>query len=195
MTARQMSFFSASARPLRPDDAEGLLCGPGQVVRRPDAARVSVVVADAWRVAPLVDALHAAGVAAEAAPAHEAEMAVRTAFEPGLIALADAWQRAGAKRAPANLTLDGPRLRFWALAAGRRDNVGYVLGLAPTDEAVWPAVGGALSAAGLAAVFVGPRADGPAYRITGARRLDRFRELIGDRPEGVPARGWVGDDA
>ncbi|HZG96600.1 MAG TPA: hypothetical protein VEZ46_18035, partial [Mycobacteriales bacterium] len=177
-----------------PDDAEGLLCGPGQVVRRPDAARVSVVVADRWRVAPLVEALRAAGLAAEAAPAHEAEMTVRTAFEPGLLAVADAWQRAGAKRAPADLSLDGPRLRFWALAAGRRDSVGYLLGLAPTDEAVWSGVGGALSTAGLAAVFVGPRADGPAYRITGARRLDRFRELIGDRPEGVPPEGWLGDE-
>lgn len=187
----QLSFFSAAARPLRPDDVEGLLCGPGQVVRSGAAARVSVVVDASWRVDPLIAALTAAGLPSEAASAHAGEMSVRTAFDPVLLPVAEAWSGGGAKRAPRSLVLDGPRLRLWALAAGRQDASGYLLGLGPSDEAVWTGVGAALAAAGLAAVFLGPRADGPAYRITGVRRLDRFRELVGDRPDGVPEDAWI----
>jgi hypothetical protein len=190
VTGGQLSFFSAAARPLRPDDVDGLLCGPGQIVRSGDAARVSVVVDARWRVDPLVAELAAAGLRSELAPAHAGEMSVRTAFEPVLLPVALAWSGGGSKRAPQGLVLDGPRLRMWSLAAGRYDASGYLLALGPQDDAVWAGVGAALAGAGLAAVFVGPRADGPAYRITGVRRLDRFRELVGDRPDGVPDGAW-----
>jgi hypothetical protein len=39
-------------------------------------------------------------------------------------------------------------------------------------------------------VLVGPRADGPAYRIVGRRRLVRLLELVGDQPAGVPDDAW-----
>ncbi len=51
----QLSFFSAGTRPAGPDDLEGLLCGPGQVVRSDGAARVSVIVHDEWRVGLLLE--------------------------------------------------------------------------------------------------------------------------------------------
>lgn len=191
MSGGQLSFFSASARPLRPDDVEGLLCGPGQVVRSGDAARVSVVVDAPWRVDALIAELTAAGLPSEPATAYGDRLGVRTAFEPALRPIADAWSGGGSKRAPRPLVLDGPRLRLWALAAGRQDASGYLLGLGPNDDEVWPGVGAALAGAGLAAVFVGPRADGPAYRVTGVRRLDRLRELVGDRPDGVPEDAWL----
>jgi hypothetical protein len=190
VTHGQLSFFSAAARPLRPDDVEGLLCGPGQVVRDGDRARVSIVVDAPWRVDALVTELAAAGLRSELAPAHAGEMSVRTAFERLLLPVAEAWSGAGSKRPPPGLALDGPRLRLWSLAAGRNDASGYLLGLGAQDDAVWAGVGAALAGAGLAAIFVGPRADGPAYRITGVRRLDRFRELVGDRPDGVPESAW-----
>ncbi|MEO6713658.1 MAG: hypothetical protein ABIM89_09550, partial [Mycobacteriales bacterium] len=189
MIGVQLSFFSAAARAARPEDVEGLLCGPGQIVRQGQLARVSVVVL-AERAEPLAAALREAGLSTEIAPAPGGELSVRTAFEAALSGVADAWSGAGAKRAPVGLTLDGPRLRFWSLASGVSLPGGYLLALGPSDETVWPAVGGALAAAGLAAVFVGPRADGPAYRVTGVRRLDRLRELVGDAPDGVAAHLW-----
>jgi hypothetical protein len=185
----QLSFFSAAARAARPEDVEGLLCGAGQIVRQGALARVSVVV-EASRAQPLAVALRDAGLATDTASAPGGQTSVRTAFDQALIAVADAWAGGGTKRAPASLVLDGPRLRFWALAGGAPDGGGYRFALGPHDEAVWPPVGAALAAAGLAAVFVGPRADGPAYRITGVRRLDRLRELVGERPDGVPTDAW-----
>lgn len=187
----QLSFFSAGSRPADIGDLEGLLCGPGQVVRQGDTARISVIVSDGWRVHALLDALDALGLEGGTADAHEeGGTVVRTPFSPGLAPLATRWSGAGSKRAPADLALDGPRLRWWAIAAGHGDPMGYLLRLGEQDEPVWPAVGAALVRAGLAAAQVGPRADGPAYRITGQRRLTRLRELVGERPEGVPDDAW-----
>src|SRR5258707_301004 len=45
----QLSFFSAEALPPTVYDVEGLLAGPGQVVRRGDSAPVSVVGAEDLR--------------------------------------------------------------------------------------------------------------------------------------------------
>lgn len=192
VSSGQLSFFSAGARPADVSDLEGLLCGPGQVVTRAGAARISVIVHDEWRVGALLAALTTLGLDGGVADAHEeGGTAVRTPFDPRLAPLAERWSGGGSKRAPANLTLDGPRLRWWALAAGHNDALGYSLLLGPQDEAVWPAVGAALVRAGLSAAQIGPRADGPAYRVTGQRRLARLRELIGERPEGVPADAWL----
>ena len=188
----QLSFFSADALPPSPDDLEGLLCGTGQVVRQGDAARVSVVVPDGeqWRIPVLHAGLVELDLSGETAPAEGAALAVRTPFTPILLDLARRWSTAGAKRPPRDLALDGPRLRWWAIAGGRLDPQGYLLRLSPQDETSWPGVGAALARAGLPGALVGPRADGPAYRITGARRLGRLRELVGSPPDGVPDRGW-----
>jgi hypothetical protein len=51
-------------------------------------------------------------------------------------------------------------------------------------------VGDALAAAGLIAVFVGPKAGGPAYRIVGLRRVTRLAELVGEPPAGAPQESW-----
>ena len=44
----QLSLFGAEVATPTAEDLAGLLVGPGQVVRRPDGARVSVVVAARW---------------------------------------------------------------------------------------------------------------------------------------------------
>jgi hypothetical protein len=187
-----MSFFSAGARPADVGDLEGLLCGPGQVVRQGDTARLSVIVREEWRVDALLNTLVALGLDGGTADAHEeGGTTVRTPFDTRLADIATRWSGGGSKRAPADLALDGPRLRWWAIAAGHNDAQGYVLALGPQDEVVWPAVGAALVRAGLPAAQIGPRADGPAYRITGQRRLARLRELIGERPDGVPDDAWL----
>ncbi|MFF5230585.1 hypothetical protein [Dactylosporangium sp. NPDC000521] len=54
----------------------------------------------------------------------------------------------------------------------------------------WVAVGDALAAVGLIAVFVGPKAGGPAYRIVGLRRVTRLAELVGEPPAGAPHASW-----
>jgi hypothetical protein len=190
----QLSFFSADALPPSVADVEGLLAGPGQVVRRADGARVSVVVVADWRIAALVDALAVVGLDAEQVPGAEGRTAVRTPFVPALLPIALRWTSGAVKLPPSGLQLDGPRLRWWSLAAGRGDAEGtgesYTLGLGASDEQAWPAVGAALAAAGVPGTFVGPRGDGPAYRIVGRRRLSRLRELVGEPPAGVPTAAW-----
>jgi hypothetical protein len=188
----QLSFFSADALPAAPEHLEGLLCGPGQVVRQNGEARVSTPVRDEQRVGPLLDALEALSLPGEVTQAEGGTTVVRTAFTPVLLPLAKRWSGGGAKRAPADLVLDGPRLRWWALAQGRVDEAGYVLGLGPQDDDVWAPVGAALARAGVPAALLGPRADGPAYRISGQRRLERLRELVGVRPTDLSVSAWPG---
>ena len=97
---------------------------------------------------------------------------------------------------PGDLVLDGGRLRAWLLASGepvpgRAD--AWQLGLGDNADS-WPRIGAALSAAGVPGVFVGPRrrgeTGGAAYRVVGARRLRRLRELVGPAPSGAPLLAW-----
>ena len=185
----QLSFFGAGESEPSPDDLAGLLAGPGQAVVRDGAARVSVVVAEAWRVAALAGALADLGLPAEVAATPAGATAVRTPFSPGLLPLVRAWHPHGRKDPPPGLALDGPRLRWWCLAAGTGDPAGHLLRLGGSDEPAWPPVGAALARAGLPAALVA-RAGGPAYRVSGRRRLARLRELVGEPPPGAGRDGW-----
>ena len=190
----QLSLFSAGAREPQLIDLEGLLAGSGQVVRRGAHARISVVVPAGWRVGALVAELASLGLDAELDDAEPGSTTVRTPWLDQLRPVADAWTRGAVKIPPAGWALDGARLRWWCLAEGSASGAPgsamYTLALGPNDEPAWLAVGAALAAAGIAGVLVGPRADGPAYRIVGQRRLARLRELVGDPPDGVPDEGW-----
>jgi hypothetical protein len=185
----QMSLFSAGMNDPSYDDLEGLLAGPGSIERRGDAARVSVLVCDEWRVEALLRGLSVLGPGAEAEG-----LLVRTAYLPQLYALAQRWHSPLGKQPPAGLRLDGARLWWWCLAAGGADSSGYRLGLGRDDgDAAWSAAGAALATAGVPAALVGRGqrgADGPAYRVVGARRLVRLAELVGAVPSGVPATAW-----
>jgi hypothetical protein len=200
----QLSLFSAAAREPRLSDLEGLLAGPGQVVRRGDAARVSVVLTVPWRVAALTAELAALGLDVElddpsaddggATAGALSGVAVRTPWLQQLRGVADAWTRGAVKVPPAGWELDGARLRWWCIAAGTAGPAMFTLALGENDEPAWPAVGASLAAAGVPGLLVGPRADGPAYRIVGQRRLRRLRELVGDPPADAPADVWPPDD-
>lgn len=186
-----MSLFSAAAREPRVVDLDGLLAGPGQVVRRDATARISVVVADAWRVETLTAEMAAVGIVAELDDAAEpGGTTVRTPWLTALRPVADAWTAGAVKRPPADWSLDGARLRWWCLAAGWGQPGLYSLALGVSDEPAWQPIGAALAASGVPGVLVGPRADGPAYRIVGQRRLARLRELVGDPPDGAPDPAW-----
>lgn len=186
----QMSLFSAAAREPRVADLDGLLAGPGQVVRRGATARISVVVTDEWRVAALAAEMAAIDVTAEPDQVEPGSTTVRTPWLAELRAVADAWTAGAVKRPPPQWSLDGARLRWWCLAAGSGQPGLYSLALGVSDQPAWQAIGAALAASGVPGVLVGPRADGPAYRVVGARRLARLRELIGDPPDGAPDGAW-----
>jgi len=186
----QMSLFSAAAREPRVTDLDGLLAGPGQVVRRGATARISVVVGDEWRVAALTAELAAIDVTAEHENAEPGSTTVRTPWLAELRSVADAWTAGAVKRPPPHWSLDGARLRWWCLAAGSGQPGLYNLALGVSDEPAWQPIGAALAASGVPAALVGPRADGPAYRIVGQRRLARLRELVGDPPDGAPDAAW-----
>lgn len=192
----QLSFFAAAASEPAVDDLAGLLAGPGQAVLRDGLARVSVVVADGWRVEALQVALAALGLAPEVVATHGGATSVRTPFSADLVPLVREWHPRGRKRPPAGLVLDGPRLRWWCLAAGRADRgegAGHLLGLGASDadeEQARAPLALALAAAGLPAASLGPRRGGPAYRVSGRRRLARLRELVGDPPPGSEPNAW-----
>jgi hypothetical protein len=188
--ARQLSLFGVEAAVPAPADLEGLLAGPGQVVRMGGTARVSIVVDEPWRAEVLAEELRTRDIASARVSTVEDHIGVRTAYTAVLAPLATAWLRGAVKVPPPGFALEGRRLRLWAAAAGHLDALGFSFMLGPNDEPAWPAVGAALSAIGLPAALLSPRAGGPAYRITGRRRIARLAELVGDPPPQAPQGLW-----
>ncbi|MGH3717146.1 MAG: hypothetical protein ACRDT4_27340, partial [Micromonosporaceae bacterium] len=178
----QLSLLDADVAPAGPEDLEGLLAGPGQIVRLGGTARVSVVVAEQWRAAALLAEFASRGLAGSHVSTVDEHIGVRTAYAAALAPVAARWLRGAVLHPPSGFGLDGRRLRLWALAAGSADSRGYVLGLSHPqghtlgrgDEEIWRTTGKALAAAGLAATLVGRRSGGPAFRIIGRRRLVRL---------------------
>ena len=201
---RQLSLLGVEAADPAPEDLEGLLAGPGQVVRMGGTARVSIVVDAAWRVHVLVDELAARGLGATWVSTVDDRYGVRSAYSTGLAAMATAWLRGAVKMPPPGFALDGRRLRLWIAAAGMparpeadgpagRQPPGFLLRLGASDEPAWAPVGAALAAIGLTGALLSPRGGGPAYRIEGRRRLDRLAELVGDPPILAPPGVWPGE--
>lgn len=192
--ASQLSFFSSEARPPRVADLSGSLCGPGQTVGfgAGTAARLSVVVDEAWRARALAAAYAERGVAAELARTTEGHPFVRTAFRVDLVPLATAWLRGAVKSVPADYELDGPALRLWTLTSGRPGptDASFLLGLDPHAPDTHEPLASALSSAGLPTTLLGARSGGPLLRIAGRRRLLRLSELVGGVPAGVDGGMW-----
>ena len=186
----QLSLFSAEARPPSPADLAGLLCGPGRIARfgAGDQARLSIELADPARAAAVVAACAATGITMRAGRTDSGATALRTAFRCDLVALAAAWTADGEKAVPRGWQLDGAALRLWALAAGRPDERGgYLLDLDPES----PATHDPLIAAATRAGIPPARAEqGPALRISGARRVRRLVELVGPVPERITGTDW-----
>jgi hypothetical protein len=200
---RQLSIFGVEGRPPSPIDLEGLLAGAGQVTRMGGTARVSIVVDAAWRAALLRAECALRGLSSTVEPsAVDGHVAFRTAYSSSLAPLGARWLRGAVKHPPEGFTLDGRRLRLWAVAAGSPDGAqAFTLRLGASDatrqpdyvevsEPLWDVVGAALAGAGLPAVLLGPRAGGPAYRIVGRRRLARLAEMIGELPPQAPPDDW-----
>ncbi|WP_433315250.1 hypothetical protein ACQP0U_02060 [Micromonospora sp. CA-269861] len=189
---RQLVFFGADAAEPTVADLAGLLAGPGEAVRMGGTARLSVQVDAAWRVHVLVAELASRGLAASWEPTEGARHAVRTSYTRVLKPLAVAWLHGSTKRPPAAFHLTGRRLRLWLAAAGTPEPPdSFLLRLGDDDDQeCWESIGVALAAAGLAGALLGPGDGGPAYRITGRRRLARLAELVGGAPAAAPTGAW-----
>jgi hypothetical protein len=187
---RQLSLFGVAAVEPSPADLAGLLAGPGRVVRMGGTARVSVIVDAAWRVHALAAELALRGLPATWVTMADEQLSVRTSYATTLAPLAADWLRGAVKRPPDQFHLNGPRLRLWAAAAGSVEPLGFLLRMGASDDGCWEPVGAALAAAGTPGVLLSPRAGGPAYRITGRRRLVRLAELLGDPPPAAPPGQW-----
>ena len=180
----QFSLFGAEAATPSLDDLDGVLLAGGRWARTGENARLSVVVADPWRAAALADAFDALTVG-DTEPVLDAPLgtSVRTAFDDRLLVHAARWVRGANEAPPPGLLLTAGGLRLWAIATGRRDDTGYLLGTAEPDDAVHRSAGAQLSRLGVAAVSVAAR-GGPGWRVTSAKRLRRLVELLGPAPVG-----------
>lgn len=189
-----MSFFAAEAEGPKPADLAGVLCGNGQIATfGRTAARLSVVVEQPWRASVLAEEFGRCGVPAEvgAASSEGEQSLVRTAFRADLLELAGQWHRGAMKSLPAGFELDGGALRLWTLACGWAGERGYLLPLDRRAPDTHRSLLAALGRIGLAGSIVGPRAGGPAVRVTGRRRLASFAELVGEPPAGTES-AWPG---
>lgn len=187
----QFSLFGAAAAVPALEDLDGLLLAGGHWVRSGGAARVSIVVPDRWRADALAAEFadrHVGGEPEQAIVPAEDGWSVRTSFADALQPYALRWSRGANEGPPRGFDLTVGGLRLWALAAGRRDEVGYLLGTARADSSVHLAAGAQLSRQGLAAVSLTQR-PGPGWRITSARRLRRLGEVVGAPPRGA-AGNW-----
>lgn len=181
----QFSLFGAAATAPALDDLDGLLLAGGHWVRTAESARLSVVVSQPWRADALVESFGTLRLAgADAVVAAEGGLGVRTAFAAELVPAALRWTRGANEEPPAGFVLTAGGLRLWAIAAGRGDDLGYLLATAAPDDARHRAGGAQLARLGLAAVSIGVR-GGPGWRVTSAKRVRRLAELLGEAPDGA----------
>ncbi|MDQ2847488.1 MAG: hypothetical protein M3Y77_14320, partial [Actinomycetota bacterium] len=120
---------------------------------------------------------------------------VRSARTHQLDPLAAAWTRGSVKTVPPFPVPTGGFLRCWALAAGRAEESGYLLGIDEHASQMYPRLAAGLAAVGLTGAVIGSRGGGPGIRVVGRRRLGRLVELLGDPPAGAPADCFPSDSA
>lgn len=164
-----------------------MLLAGGHWVRSGGRARLSVLVDERWRAETLAAEFALRGVGAEhavlAATVAPTGVAVRSAFSPALLERAESWMRGARESPPPGFVLGAGGLRLWAIAAGRADRAGFLLGTGPPHGAVHAAAGAQLARMGLAAVAVSQR-GGPGWRVSSLRRIRRLAELLGEPPPG-----------
>jgi hypothetical protein len=179
----QFSLFGAEAAAPTLGDLDGVLLAGGHWARSRAGARLSVVVADRWRGDALAAAFAEREVGgADAIVAAESGFGVRTAFSKQLLDAAGRWTRGANEGLPRGFRLGAGGLRLWAIAAGRRDDAGYLLATAAPNDPIHQAAGAQLSRLGVAAVSLAR--GGPGWRVTSAKRLRRLTELLGPAPAG-----------
>jgi hypothetical protein len=184
--AVQFSLFGAAVAEPVLDDLDGVLLAGGHWARLGGTARLSIVVADAWRADELAAAFIGRGIAEPTRAVEPAQhgISVRTAFSTALAPHAHRWMRGANEAPPPGFVLTPGGLRLWAIAVGCHDGAGYLLGTAEPDDAMHKAGGAQLARLGLAAVSLQQR-PGPGWRITSLKRLRRLAEAVGEPPGGA----------
>ena len=192
----QFSLFGAAAAAPTPADLDGVVLAGGQWVQAPTAgARLSVLVDAGWRAAALVRELADRGLPAEQVQTgHAGELSgqidVRTAMTAQLTPAAQRWTPGARLVPPVDLVLTPGGLRLWAIARGRFDDAGYLLGTPGVASVLHRVAGAQLAALGLTGASVGERGR-PGWRLTGAKRIRRCAELLGEAPGGA-LENWPG---
>jgi hypothetical protein len=180
----QYSLFGAATAVPALEDLDGVLLAGGHWVRHDDRARLSVLVDRRARADALADAFAERGVGPAEIAETQLGVTVRTAFAAVLTGHAQRWTRGAKEAPPAGFRLTPSGLRLWAIAAGRRDEAGYVLATAEPDDLIHLAAGSQLARLGVASVALTSRGH-PGWRVTSHKRLRRLAELLGEPPPGV----------
>ena len=183
----QLSFFSAALAAPRLEDLGGLLVAHGQTVLNNTGARISILLVDEWRAEVLAKACQIRDIEAEIMQVEgPAPYLLRTERRIELLTLARSFTRGAVKSIPENLQVSPGLLWCWAIAAGRPDGTGYLLGMDPHAPDTHDPLMEACARAGIAGAMIGIRGGGPGVRIVGHRRLERLVEILGDPPVGAP---------
>ncbi len=188
--SEQLSFFSADLAEPAVADLAGLLVAHGQVFTSGGTVQISVVLDAAWRADAVAELIRESGLVAETGVSDQGGPLVRTRSVAQLGELGAAWTKGAVKHVPSGWVPEGRALRAWVLAAGRRDDAGYVLGLDPHAPDTHQSAAAALVGAGLTPILLGARGGGPSLRISGRRRVQRLAEVVGAAPTMVPADGY-----
>ncbi len=182
----QLSFFSADIAVPQIADLGGLLAAHGQITAGLPGSRLSILLSDEGRAQALIAECSLRGIAAEVVVDDAGHYLMRTDRSVDLAGLARSWVLGAVKSVPDDLTVDPGFLRCWAIAAGRVDELGYLLGLDPHVSDTYEPLIAACARSGLAGSYIGVRGGGPAIRVVGHRRLSRLTDSIGTPPTGLP---------
>lgn len=180
----QISLFAGDFAAPTVADLGGLLAAHGQIAHGPTGASLSILLTDPhadWRAGKLAHECELRGLTATVADDREASgVLVRTGRTEALGELARRWTQGSVKAVPPIPQPPGGFLRCWALAAGRVNEEGYLLGLDERASQSYPKLAAALSSVGVTGAVIGSRGGGPGIRVTGRRRLGRLAEYVGD---------------
>lgn len=194
----QLSLFSADLTAPLVDDLGGLLAAHGVLTGGDDAARLEIELDEGWRAEALARECRVRDVQAEIDPAPDRggtapwargpdeTVVLRTERSTVLATVARAWTQGSLKTVPVDLAVGPGLLRCWTIAAGRRSEVGYLLGLDPAAAHTFEPLAAACARAGLAGSLIGIRTRRPAMRIVGHRRCLRLAQMVGSPPPGTP---------
>ena len=146
-----------------------MLLGGGRWVRHADGARLSVVVGERWRADGLAAEFAARDLAGDdSVIAAEDGWSARTVFAAELAEPAQRWSRGANEGPPPASPCPPAGLRLWAIAAGTRDEAGYLLRTARADIRTAPGRRIAAVAPGPGRGVAGPAA-GPRLAARRAR--------------------------
>lgn len=194
----QLPLFSGRADLPELADLGGVLAAHGQITGDATGARLSILLGEPWRADALAQEYGRRGVAVEIRAVDQPDRSadrrilLRSDRRYDLIPLMRQWSRGSVKAMPDRLTVSGHLLRCWVIAAGRRSDTGYELGLDPHAPGMYQQLAQACTRSGWSARPIRVQSGRPVLRITGARRMAALADEIGPPPPGAPPTAFPG---